>query len=44
VLVMASIRTAWQHRSACWLLSGPVAAVMHFSWAAGFAAGLATAR
>jgi succinoglycan biosynthesis protein ExoA len=44
VLVMASIRTAWQHRSACGLLSGPVAAVMHFSWAAGFAAGLATAR
>jgi succinoglycan biosynthesis protein ExoA len=39
-LAGASLQAAWQHRSACGLLSGPAAGVMHLSWAAGFLAGL----
>jgi succinoglycan biosynthesis protein ExoA len=40
VLALASLQAAWRHRSACGLLCGPAAGVMHLSWAAGFFAGL----
>jgi succinoglycan biosynthesis protein ExoA len=43
-LALSSCGAAWRHRSACGLLCGPAAAVMHFSWAAGFLAGLAGIR
>lgn len=43
-LVLASIMTGWRERSPCGLLVGPAAAVMHFSWAAGFLWGLAAIR
>jgi succinoglycan biosynthesis protein ExoA len=33
-----------RHRSACGLLAGPAAAVMHAAWACGFLAGLVTRR
>jgi succinoglycan biosynthesis protein ExoA len=39
-LALASVQAAWRHRSACGLLSGPAAGVMHLAWAAGFLAGL----
>jgi succinoglycan biosynthesis protein ExoA len=42
-LAAASLQAAWRHRSACGLLSGPAAGVMHLSWAAGFLAGLIAA-
>lgn len=44
VLALASVATGWQKRSGCGLLVGPAAAVMHFSWAAGFLWGLAAIR
>lgn len=44
VLGAASVRIAWSRHSACGLLAGAAAAIMHFSWAAGFLAGLATVR
>lgn len=40
VLAATSLALAWRHRSACALLAGPAAAVMHFSWACGFFAAL----
>jgi succinoglycan biosynthesis protein ExoA len=43
-LAFASLRAAWRHRSACGLLCGPAAGVMHVSWAAGFLAGLIAVR
>jgi succinoglycan biosynthesis protein ExoA len=44
LLAMASLQSAWKHRSACALLCGPAAGVMHLSWAAGFFAGLIGVR
>lgn len=44
VLAWASLDAAWRHRSACGLLCGAAAAVMHFAWAAGFFSGLITIR
>jgi len=44
VLGLTSLAIAWKQRSACGLLGGVAAAVMHGSWAAGFLAGLATIR
>lgn len=44
LLASTSVYAAWRHRSACGLLTGPVAAVMHLAWAAGFWAGLAAVR
>ena len=44
VLAFASVASAWRERSRCGLLVGPAAAVMHFSWAAGFLWGLAAIR
>jgi succinoglycan biosynthesis protein ExoA len=43
-LVWASLHAAVTHRSFCGLLSGPAAALMHFSWAAGFVAGVVSIR
>ena len=43
-LTAASLQAAWRHRSACGLLSGPAAGVMHLAWAAGFLAGLIATR
>jgi succinoglycan biosynthesis protein ExoA len=43
-LASASLQTCFLHRSPCGLAAGAVAAIMHFSWAAGFFAGLATIR
>lgn len=40
VLALGSAQAAVGHRSACALLTGPAAGVMHFAWAAGFFAGL----
>ncbi|HVK31610.1 MAG TPA: glycosyltransferase family 2 protein [Burkholderiaceae bacterium] len=40
VLAATSIGLAWRHRSACALLAGVAAAVMHAAWAAGFVAAL----
>jgi succinoglycan biosynthesis protein ExoA len=40
VLALGSLQAALRHRSACALLTGPAAGVMHFAWAAGFFAGL----
>jgi glycosyltransferase involved in cell wall biosynthesis/GT2 family glycosyltransferase len=40
LLALGSAQAAWRHRSACGLLCGPAAAVMHLSWAAGFFAAL----
>lgn len=42
VLAMLSVALAIKKRSICGLLGGPAAAVMHFSWAAGFFWGLLT--
>lgn len=39
-LALASLTLAGRHRSWAGLLAGPAAAVMHFSWGAGFLAGL----
>ncbi len=36
VLVAVSVWLAVKHRSACGLLAGPAAAIMHVAWAAGF--------
>jgi succinoglycan biosynthesis protein ExoA len=44
VLDLASLHAALAHRSACGLLAGPAAAVMHLSWAAGFFSGLVGIR
>ena len=44
VLALTSISIAGRERSACGLLAGPAAAVMHVCWAAGFLAGLALVR
>jgi succinoglycan biosynthesis protein ExoA len=44
VLAAASVQTALSQRSPCGLLAGAAAGIMHFSWAAGFVAGLATIR
>ena len=44
LLACASVATAWRERSRCGLLVGPAAAVMHFSWAAGFLWGFAAIR
>jgi succinoglycan biosynthesis protein ExoA len=44
VLALASVCAAVRRRSACALLTGPAAGVMHLSWAAGFFAGLAGIR
>jgi succinoglycan biosynthesis protein ExoA len=43
-LATASLQAAWRHRSACGLLAGPAAGVMHLSWAAGFLSGLVSVR
>jgi len=43
-LACASLAATWRHRSACGLLCGPAAGVMHFAWAAGFLCGLLTIR
>lgn len=43
-LAFASVAMACRERSPCGLLVGPAAAVMHFSWAAGFLWGLAAIR
>lgn len=43
-LALASLQAAWRHRSACGLLAGPAAGVMHLAWAAGFLAGLIRVR
>ena len=42
VLAMVSVAIAFKRKSICGLLAGPAAAVMHFSWAAGFFWGLLT--
>lgn len=44
VLAATSLSIAWQQRSACGLLAGVAAGVMHFSWALGFLGGLAFVR
>ena len=44
VLAATSVSIAWQQRSACGLLAGVAAGVMHISWALGFLAGLAFVR
>ena len=44
MLVGASALLTVKHRSACGLLAGPAAAVMHTAWAAGFLFGLVTNR
>lgn len=36
ILLVASLATAWRHRSACGLLAGFAAGTMHMAWAAGF--------
>jgi len=36
VLAGTSLALAWRHRSACGLLAGPAAALMHTAWALGF--------
>ena len=36
LLLIASLATAWKHRSACGLLAGLAAGTMHIAWAAGF--------
>jgi succinoglycan biosynthesis protein ExoA len=43
-LVGTSALLTFRHRSACGLLAGPAAAVMHTAWACGFLAGLVTRR
>lgn len=43
-LALTSCQIALRHRTACGLLSGPVAGVMHTAWASGFLLGLAGAR
>lgn len=43
-LTAASVLMAVRHRSACGLLCGPAAAVMHMGWAYGFLRGLLTRR
>jgi len=35
-LLATSLALAWRHRSACGLLAGPAAALMHTGWAVGF--------
>jgi succinoglycan biosynthesis protein ExoA len=42
VLCGTSLALAWRHRSACALLAGPAAAVMHGAWAVGFFCGCIT--
>lgn len=44
VLAVTSIHMAWRHRSACGLLTGVAASVMHFAWGFGFFHGLLTRR
>ncbi|MEP7295444.1 MAG: glycosyltransferase family 2 protein [Burkholderiales bacterium] len=44
VLAVTSLQIASRERALCGLLAGPAAAVMHFSWAAGFLAGLVLLR
>lgn len=44
VLLATSASIAWQERSACGLLAGGAAAILHVCWAAGFIAGLVTLR
>lgn len=44
VLALGSLQAALRHRSACGLLTGPAAGVMHLAWAAGFFAGLISIR
>jgi succinoglycan biosynthesis protein ExoA len=44
VLALASVSIAARQRSACGLLAGLAAAVMHVSWAAGFLSGLVVVR
>jgi succinoglycan biosynthesis protein ExoA len=44
VLAFSSVSIAWQQRSACGLLAGPAAAIMHTAWAGGFLSGLAFTR
>lgn len=36
ILMLASLWTAWRHKSACGLLAGVAAGTMHMAWAAGF--------
>jgi len=43
-LLAGSLSIAWRRRSACGLLAGPVAGVMHVAWAWGFALGMLTLR
>ena len=43
-LAWASLSAAWRHGSACGLLCGAAAGVMHFAWAAGFFSGLTRIR
>jgi succinoglycan biosynthesis protein ExoA len=43
-LAVTSLALAWRQRSACALLAGPAAALMHTAWAIGFFWGWATAR
>jgi succinoglycan biosynthesis protein ExoA len=44
VLALGSLQALVRHRSACALLAGPAAGVMHCAWAAGFFAGLIGTR
>lgn len=44
VLTGTSLFLALRHRSACGLLAGPAAAVMHTAWACGFLSALVTRR
>ena len=43
-LALTSVQLAWRHRSACGLLGGVAAGIMHTSWALGFFSGLAFVR
>jgi succinoglycan biosynthesis protein ExoA len=44
ILAASSVQVALKRRSACGLLVGAAAAVMHVAWAAGFAEGMLTIR